>query len=256
MSLTETFHAYSPMFIAHTSRSTPLGQTLPGTSGYRTGWRPRLLKNCTSSCRVSSMHPLLPLWPKTSRLGSNNTPLHLLCILQPALWGTVGWSFHHLVWRTHGYPAVQALPMAIHYERLPTAALLHHRCIIDTHICALCGHYEDQYHLFLHQGSFSLAPHWLAVCALPQFLSGALESFQCYLTALRLQHDRPSLQPYFRTSGEAGWGGFLHLPRCTQHHHHRNRERPWTLGTPVQSVEWEFLLFWRATPRASLKITS
>lgn len=57
--------------------------------------------------------------------------------------------FATLIWDNAAPPRCKHFLWLLHRERLPSAALLHRRNIIDSDLCALCGVHEDQHHILL-----------------------------------------------------------------------------------------------------------
>ncbi|CAN6355470.1 unnamed protein product [Urochloa humidicola] len=79
-------------------------------------------------------------------------------------------SFVLRIWDNAAPPKCKHFLWLVHHRRLPSAALLHHRNIIDSPLCALCGAHEDQEHLLLHCPRASAiwkAMGWNAVAYLP-----------------------------------------------------------------------------------------
>lgn len=54
-----------------------------------------------------------------------------------------------LIWTNAATPRCKHFLWLLHRERLPSAAMLHRRNIVDNSSCAYCGAYEDQDHLLL-----------------------------------------------------------------------------------------------------------
>lgn len=57
--------------------------------------------------------------------------------------------FAGFIWKNTAVPRCKHFLWLIHHDRLPSAALLCHRNIIDSAICFLCGAHEDQDHILL-----------------------------------------------------------------------------------------------------------
>ncbi|KAF8654530.1 hypothetical protein HU200_061721 [Digitaria exilis] len=57
--------------------------------------------------------------------------------------------FTQRIWRNIAIPRCRHFLWLLHHHRLPSAALLHRRNIIESPLCALCGEYEDQHHILL-----------------------------------------------------------------------------------------------------------
>lgn len=59
-------------------------------------------------------------------------------------------DFAASIWDNKATPRCKHFLWLVHHECLPSAALLHHRNIIDSHAYSSCGGHEDQMHIFLH----------------------------------------------------------------------------------------------------------
>lgn len=57
--------------------------------------------------------------------------------------------FAPCIWNNVAIPRCKHFLWLVHRHRLPSAALLHHRNIIDSPSCTFCGAHEDQDHLLL-----------------------------------------------------------------------------------------------------------
>lgn len=57
--------------------------------------------------------------------------------------------FAAYIWNNAATPRCKHFLWLGHRERIPSAALLHRRHIIDNDFCAYCGAYEDQHHILL-----------------------------------------------------------------------------------------------------------
>ncbi|KAF8687329.1 hypothetical protein HU200_043012 [Digitaria exilis] len=53
------------------------------------------------------------------------------------------------IWKNAATPRCKHFLWLVHHHRLPSAALLHHRCILDSPLCAYYSATEDQDHLLL-----------------------------------------------------------------------------------------------------------
>ena len=58
-------------------------------------------------------------------------------------------GFADCIWSNAAIPRCKHFLWLVHHNRLPSAALLHHRCIVESALCQYCGAYEDQDHLLL-----------------------------------------------------------------------------------------------------------
>lgn len=58
-------------------------------------------------------------------------------------------DFATFIWSNAAIPRCKHFLWLIHHDRLPSAALLHRRNIVESALCSYCGHHEDQLHILL-----------------------------------------------------------------------------------------------------------
>ncbi|XP_004966665.1 uncharacterized protein LOC101779074 [Setaria italica] len=58
-------------------------------------------------------------------------------------------AFAASIWHNAAIPRCKQFLWLLHRDRLPSAALLHHRHIVESPLCAYCGEHEDQHHILL-----------------------------------------------------------------------------------------------------------